>query len=166
MYSGKIYPFNTTIPALAEVGGKALSLIKMSQAELRVPPGFVCGVSFFEPWLASLQTTAEWMAVQSAIQNKEDLAPSTTALKAACAELTPSTDQEQQLSEALQTLPRDGFLAVRSSSPEEDLEGASFAGGYKTILGVSEDRLWDAIRANKTSTITSLTAASTCEQEE
>ena len=28
------------------------------------------------------------------------------------------------------------IFAVRSSSPEEDLEGASFAGGYETILGV------------------------------
>jgi phosphoenolpyruvate synthase/pyruvate phosphate dikinase len=60
MYSGKIYPFNATpIPALAEAGSKAFSPIKMSQAGLRVSPGFVCAVSFFGPWLAYLQTTAE-----------------------------------------------------------------------------------------------------------
>jgi hypothetical protein len=29
------------------------------------------------------------------------------------------------------------LFAVRSSSPEEDLVGASFAGGYDTILGVN-----------------------------
>jgi phosphoenolpyruvate synthase/pyruvate phosphate dikinase len=142
-----IYQFNTApIPTLAEVGGKGLSLIKMTQAELPVPPGFVCAVSFFELWLASLQTTSEWTAVQTAIQNHEDLAPSTTALKTTCAELVLTTDQEQQLSEALQALPKDSFFAVRSSSPEEDLEGASFAGGYKTTLGVTENTLWDAIR--------------------
>jgi phosphoenolpyruvate synthase/pyruvate phosphate dikinase len=142
-----IYQFNTApIPTLAEVGGKGLSLIKMTQAELPVPPGFVCAVPFFEPWLASLQTTSEWMAVQTAIQNNEDLASSTSALEAACAELALTTDQEQQLAEALLALPKDSFFAVRSSSPEEDLEGASFAGGYKTTLGVTEDRLWDAIR--------------------
>jgi len=37
------------------------------------------------------------------------------------------------------------FLAVRSSSPEEDLEGASFAGGYKTILGATRDNLYESI---------------------
>jgi phosphoenolpyruvate synthase/pyruvate phosphate dikinase len=144
-----ICQFNTTpIPTLAEVGGKGLSLIKMTQAELPVPPGFVCAVSFFEPWLASLQTTSEWMAVQTAIQNNEDLAPSTTALKAACAELALTIDQEQQLAEALQALPKDSFFAVRSSSPEEDLEGASFAGGYKTSLGVTKETMSDALRAS------------------
>jgi phosphoenolpyruvate synthase/pyruvate phosphate dikinase len=142
-----IYRFNTTpIPALAEVGGKGLSLIQMTQANLPVPPGFVCAVSFFEPWLAHLQTTSEWMAVQTAIHNNAELAPSTTALQAACTKLALTHDQEQQLSEALQALPKDRFFAVRSSSPEEDLEGASFAGGYKTTLGVSEDTLLDAIR--------------------
>ena len=37
------------------------------------------------------------------------------------------------------------FFAVRSSSPEEDLEGASFAGGYETILGVDRENMENAI---------------------
>ncbi|MBS1252911.1 MAG: Prodigiosin synthesizing transferase PigC [Anaerolineales bacterium] len=149
-----IYPFDSaTLPTLAEVGGKGLSLMRMTHAGLPVPSGFVCAVAFFEPWLTTLQTTPEWTAVQTAIQNDEDLAPSTTALKAACAELALTTSQEGQLTEALQALPKDSFFATgegvfaaRSSSPEEDLEGASFAGGYKTTLGVTEDALLDAIR--------------------
>ena len=144
-----IYPFNTTpIPTLAEVGGKGLSLIKMTQADLPVPPGFVCGVTFFAPWLMSLQGLAEWTAVQTAIENKEDLHPSTTALKAACVNLTLTEEQEQQLNEAHQSFPSDSFFAVRSSSPEEDLEGASFAGGYKTSLGVTKETMLDAFRAS------------------
>ena len=71
------------LPPLAEVGGKGLSLIKMTRANLPVPPGFVCGVTFFEPWLAALQVMPEWAAVQTTIQKGEDLRPSTTALKAA-----------------------------------------------------------------------------------
>ena len=35
---------------------------------------------------------------------------------------------------------------MRNSSPEEDLAGASFAGGYETILGVTEANLTEAIR--------------------
>ena len=38
------------------------------------------------------------------------------------------------------------LVAVRSSSPEEDLEGASFAGGYETTLGVPENAIEAAIR--------------------
>ena len=34
------------------------------------------------------------------------------------------------------------FLAVRSSSPEEDLAGMSFAGGYETVLGVRAEVFW------------------------
>mmetsp|Transcript_20628 Transcript_20628/g.43113 ORF Transcript_20628/g.43113 Transcript_20628/m.43113 type:complete len:966 (-) Transcript_20628:174-3071(-) len=65
-----------------------------------------------------------------------------------CCHFTPS--QEEALSQAV----RDVFgsddsdddaqqpaalVAVRSSSPEEDLEGTSFAGGYETTLGVPLD---------------------------
>ena len=144
-----IYPFTTTpIPTLAEVGGKGLSLIKMTQADLPVPPGFVCSVTFFEPWLTTLQATPEWTAVQKAIKNKENLHSSTSALKTACANLTFTSEQEKQLTAALQALPGDSFFAVRSSSPEEDLEGASFAGGYKTTLGVTKDSMLAALQAS------------------
>jgi pyruvate,water dikinase len=144
-----IYPFTTTpLPPLTEVGGKGLSLIKMTQAGLPVPPGFVCSVTFFEPWLTALQVTPEWTAVQKAIQNKEDLHSSTTALKAACANLTITGEQEKQLTATLEALPGDGIFAVRSSSPEEDLEGASFAGGYKTTLGETKDTMLAALHAS------------------
>jgi pyruvate,water dikinase len=144
-----IYPFTSTpLPTLIEVGGKGLSLIKMTQADLPVPPGFVCPVTFFEPWLTALQATPEWTAVQKAIQNEEDLHPSTSALKTACAKLTITDEQEKQLTAAQQALPGGNFYAVRSSSPEEDLEGASFAGGYKTTLGVTKDTMLAALQAS------------------
>ena len=60
-----IYPFTiSSEPSLSDVGGKGLSLIKMTLAGLPVPPGFICGVSFFAPWLTSLQASPEWQAVQ------------------------------------------------------------------------------------------------------
>ncbi|MCP4419518.1 MAG: hypothetical protein GY805_23135 [Chloroflexi bacterium] len=144
-----IYSFTTTpIPTLAEVGGKGLSLIKMTHADLSVPTGFICSVAFFSSWLTALQATPEWTAVLTAIQNNQNLHASTTALKAICTDLTLTNEQEQLLNDALQSLPQDGFFAVRSSSPEEDLEGASFAGGYKTTLGVTHDKMLDALRAS------------------
>lgn len=118
----------------------------MTQAELPVPPGFNLAVAFFEPWIEILQATPEWEAVQSAILDEKDIHPSTTALKAVCAEMVWTDTQEAQLAEALRAFPADSFFAVRSSSPEEDLAGASFAGGYETFLGVTQATLLDAVR--------------------
>ena len=58
-----------------------------------------------------------------------------------------SESQKKEISESFEknTNPSTKFFAVRSSSPEEDLEGASFAGGYKTVLGVTREHLFDSI---------------------
>ena len=40
----------------------------------------------------------------------------------------------------------DLLFAVRSSSPEEDLEGASFAGGYETKLGITKTTIELALK--------------------
>jgi pyruvate,water dikinase len=52
--------------------------------------------------------------------------------------------QKAAFDHALAGLPGDLF-AVRSSSPEEDLEGASFAGMYETLLGVKPDGVEEAV---------------------
>ncbi|NCF68276.1 MAG: hypothetical protein GWP61_20120, partial [Chloroflexi bacterium] len=141
------YPFNASkLPELSQVGGKGFSLTRMTQAGLPVPPGFNLAVAFFVPWIEILQATPEWEAVQSAILDEKDIHPSTTALKAVCAEMVWTDTQEAQLAEALRAFPADSFFAVRSSSPEEDLAGASFAGGYETFLGVTQATLLDAVR--------------------
>jgi phosphoenolpyruvate synthase/pyruvate phosphate dikinase len=47
-----VYPFGTDeTPELAQIGGKAMSLISMTRQGLPVPTGFVLTVAFFEPWL-------------------------------------------------------------------------------------------------------------------
>ena len=144
-----IYSFNIShFPALSEVGGKAQSLIRMRQARLPVPPGFVLTVDFFRPWLTELQATPQWEALQAALDQETELAPVTDALKAVCAGLPFTPEQKDALSGALAALPEGALLAVRSSSPEEDLAGASFAGGYETSLGVRREALPDAIRAS------------------
>ena len=142
------YKFGTTKgPTLSEVGGKGLSLMRMTQAGLPVPPGFILDVAFFEPWISKLRSTPEWEAVQKALHDDdEDLASATDDLKAVCEELELTNEQEEQIQEAAQALPDDVLLAVRSSSPEEDLAGASFAGGYETTLGVTTETLRNAVR--------------------
>ena len=56
-----IYSFSDKdMPSLGEVGGKGLSLIKMSHAGLPVPPGFVLTVSFFKSWFDKIKSGPEW----------------------------------------------------------------------------------------------------------
>ena len=105
-----LYHFNNSptakLPTLSEVGGKALSLMKTFQAGFPVPTGFVLTSAFFEKWTKSKQTRSE--------------------------------AQEQLLKEAMKQMKEEGIqlFSVRSSSPEEDLEGTSFAGMYETSLNV------------------------------
>jgi pyruvate,water dikinase len=139
-------PSNDGAPSISQVGGKGLSLIDCCAARFPVPPGFVLSVAFFQSWLDSIKNTREW--------NNFTDDPSKQAcdvLKEACIKLQLDPKQEEALNTALQTnfgSTEKLLVAVRSSSPEEDLAQASFAGGYETTLGVTRDTLLDAIRTS------------------
>jgi phosphohistidine swiveling domain-containing protein len=128
-------------------GAKAASLARLAATGLPVPPGFILTVSFFRAWLAHIQASPEWARVLSS--RPEDLAGNCRAVKALCLGLELDERQRAALSGALDSLDAGGqprLLAVRSSSPEEDLEGLSYAGGYETILGARRACLEDAVR--------------------
>ncbi len=146
-----IFPFTSPeIPPLDQVGGKALTLMQMSAAGMPVPPGFVLTVQFFEPWMEMMKQSPAWKN----LTQTDELSQATKALQVLCGTLELSGHQKNALNEALETfrLQHRGYLfAVRSSAPEEDLEGASFAGGYETTLGVTLDGIEAAIRHSFTS---------------
>ncbi len=148
-----IVQFNSKhLPSLEQAGGKALALIEMTNAGMSVPPGFVLTVAFFRPWLDSLQDSPHLSTLATASDHQ--LGATARALQDLCRALTFTAEQSAELEHALAAFrPEDhGHLfAVRSSSPEEDLEGASFAGGYETMLGVMLDQLEAAIRHSFTS---------------
>lgn len=128
--------------SVEQVGGKAASLIRMTEAALPVPPGAVLTVGFFAPWVEAITTHPAWQAVRQA--GPDDWPTLCARVQARVPELLLTPAQQVDL-EALASLPGDRF-AVRSSSPEEDLAGASFAGGYETRLGVRRPDLLDAVR--------------------
>jgi pyruvate,water dikinase len=135
------------LPPLAQVGGKARALVAMAQQGMPVPPGFVLTVGFFAPWTAALQATAAWQAVQAA--KGDEIGSATRALQARCRDLRFDRHQREAFEEMLTSIQASCgacLFAVRSSSPEEDLEGASFAGGYETTLGVPPGELEHAVR--------------------
>jgi len=144
--SGKtIYPFPSPEKAtLSEVGGKGLALMVGSQEGLPVPPGFILSVAFFKSWSTQLKTTEAWASLLKA--DKNELEHACDALKLEALRLSFTDEQRRELSDNVAHNDREILFAVRSSSPEEDLEGASFAGGYETVLGVAPQGMEDAVR--------------------
>ena len=109
-----------------------------------VPPGAVLKVDFFSKWFDELKKTAEWNTF--AKSTSENASSACAALKQKSLELTFSTEQLASIDYAIGKIPNAKLYAVRSSSPEEDLEGHSFAGAYLTVLGVNRAGLDDAVR--------------------
>ncbi len=135
--SDTIYLFSTTQnPTLSEVGGKAQSLIRSTQAGLPVPGGLALSVAFFADWTAQVKGTPEWAAVLD-----DPTKANCDAVKELAQGLAFTDTMRADFDSHLAQLGADGVFAVRSSSPEEDLAGTSFAGMYETFLGTTAAQL-------------------------
>mmetsp|Transcript_328 Transcript_328/g.744 ORF Transcript_328/g.744 Transcript_328/m.744 type:complete len:956 (-) Transcript_328:3697-6564(-) len=118
------------------VGGKASSLATLYATDglgSRVPKAHALTVDFFAPWVEEIKSTE---TLGSLSMKQEEQAKALCAkLQAACLNLSLSTEQ----SKVIQDLSNDmsgTLVAVRSSAPEEDGTGASFAGAFETKLAV------------------------------
>ncbi|MBK5109533.1 MAG: hypothetical protein JJE12_15470, partial [Anaerolineales bacterium] len=136
---------NTYLPSIEQIGGKGRSLFFLGSKGLNVPTTTVMTAEFFQPWIDQLKDSPEWTVYSQAMDDGKPGAAA--AVKEACQALAYSPDQQRTLSEIRDYLQEAGInlVAVRSSSPEEDLEGASFAGIYETVLGVPVQDLEEAI---------------------
>ena len=75
-----IVPFpGTEQTTRTDVGGKAASLICMSEAGLPVPPGAVLTSAFFAPWFDEVKASATWTKLIEA--SPDDWAPICSELK-------------------------------------------------------------------------------------
>jgi pyruvate,water dikinase len=131
-------------PDISAIGGKAMSLVRTSNTGLPVPPGFILPVAFFQNWIDQLKSKPEWADISSA--DAEKARKACDALKTAANELSYTEEQNQCIARSLQDFSDSSYFAVRSSSPEEDLETVSFAGIYETVLGVTKESLDSAIK--------------------
>ena len=145
----------TDAPVPSEVGEKGTSLIRLRQAGFDVPGGVVLTTRFFEPWLAEIRGSGEWLAVLQTLRScrtgspdaeqRTELAQCCERVKALAATLPLDAERRGRIDGIAAELDTASF-AVRSSSPEEDLSGASFAGLYESILGADTASLLDAVR--------------------
>jgi pyruvate,water dikinase len=141
-------PFPGTSHApIEQVGGKAHSLIRLTANGHVVPPGLVLTSRFFAPWIEQIIASAAWQSLQNASAEQR---PALCELLKQHAVGLPLNDIQRRAMDAMRhqlaELTSSVLFAVRSSSPQEDLLGASFAGGYATCLGVRHEGLLDAIR--------------------
>lgn len=143
-----LLPFpGTAYSSVAQAGGKGESLIRLTSAGFPVPPGVVLTSAFFQPWFEAVGASSEWEALLTA--RPDQWRPLCESIKQQAVSLPASQSQRatlDALEEHLATSLDGRMFAVRSSSPEEDLHGTSFAGGYETYLGVRAEGLLHAIR--------------------
>ena len=143
---------STPTPEVAVVGGKGRGLMELTHEGFNVPPGTILTTAFSAPWVAAVQASATWQDLASSYaaslddpDRRERVVELAAAVKAQAISLALTSDQRDALAAVREEF-TDGALAVRSSSPEEDLAGASFAGLYETVLDVRADDLEDAVR--------------------
>ena len=132
--------------SVAEVGGKAYNLMKMMKEGINVPEGLTLSVDFFDSWFTELKDSKPWKDFYLAAKNGKVTKEQCDALKAVAENFTLTSEQKNELNTALDAIPRNRILAVRSSSPEEDTSSSSFAGIYETYLGIDRDNLENSIR--------------------
>lgn len=147
---------STNPPLLNEVGGKAASLIRLSQNGFNVPGGIVLTTHYFAPWIDEVERSPEWQTVVTGLlasatrlpglDDRARLAEACDAIKQSAGRLPLSQDQSSVLDQFVEAA-APGVYAVRSSSPEEDLVGASFAGQYESVLNVAPGDFESAVRA-------------------
>jgi pyruvate,water dikinase len=130
-----------------EVGGKGYALIRLAEAGFPVPPGAVLTTEFFAPWCEEIKESEAWTGLIEA--EASQWSAYCAELKRLSHRLALTPDQQRALEDLRERLTAFGdetLFAVRSSSPDEDLASASFAGLYRTRLAVHRAGLEAAVR--------------------
>ena len=148
-----IYPLDTNItPTLAQVGGKGLSLIEMTQAGLPVPAGFILAAEAYDTFVAENDLQSQLLDLAGAVSASDPQSSERASMaihKLFLAAEMPEIIRADLLA-AYAALSHEGevAVAVRSSATTEDLPSASFAGQHESYLNVQgQDALLDAVVA-------------------
>ena len=141
--------YSKKLPEISEVGGKGYSLIKLNSFNLNVPNGIILSVNFFQDWINKIKNSnlyEKFLEILKKENNSDECSSILNQIKDWCLNNLllnekEKNDIEQCLKENFPNEFDKILYAVRSSSPEEDLSGASFAGNYETYLGIKFDSI-------------------------
>ena len=125
--------------SLSSVGGKAVTLARLGAGGLQVPEFFVVRAEAFAQHLAA--NRIPWPA-------DGDAGDRLGATRRAINEAPLPTAIDQAIGTAYRRLVGAGLVAVRSSGAEEDSADSSFAGQFRSFLGVrGHDAVASALRS-------------------
>ena len=137
------------LPEISRVGGKGYSLIKLSSLHLNVPNGIILSVNFFNEWIDKIKASnlyKQFIELLQKEKNTDDCSSILNQIKEwSLSNLNLRKEHVNAIEQHLKSIFPNEYnkilYAVRSSSPEEDLSGASFAGNYETYLGIKFDSI-------------------------
>ncbi len=120
-------------------GGKGGALAELIANDLPVPPGFVITTQAFEDFIAtnSMADEIKGFFEKAALADIDDLAGLTEPLCDKIRSLSMPDQLLEGIKKRIEEIDGAALWAVRSSAVAEDLEDASFAGQYDTILGLT-----------------------------
>jgi phosphohistidine swiveling domain-containing protein len=129
------------------VGGKALGLARLLAAGFSVPPGICVTTEAYRQCLrtSGFAPTEEWTHLYTLPEQERESALSACQVRIRQVD-TSSLAAECQAALQKLDVPLTIRWAVRSSATNEDAGRTSFAGLYRTHLGVAVDQINDAIK--------------------
>lgn len=123
-------------------GGKGASLGEMTQAGLKVPPGFVILAGAFDRFLEETDLTQELEAILKKVSYKDinSVDGASAKIRDLILNAKMPKDLEKDIVADYKKL-KTKFVAVRSSATAEDSSSASWAGELDTFLNTTEKTL-------------------------
>ena len=142
-----IFPFHR-FADLETVGGKGLNLVRLTQAGMPVPPGFVVSTLAYQSFLKFNHLEAALSTAFDALKLGQPLAKVSASIRNVFETGEFPPDLSGQITAAYRELGKNALpVAVRSSATTEDLTEASFAGQQDTYLNIRGERgVLDAVR--------------------
>lgn len=131
----------------AIAGGKGASLGEMTQAGLKVPPGFVILAGAFDRFLEETDLTQE-LETQLKKVNYQDVNSvdgASSRIRALIAGAKMPADLVKDITQEFKKL-KSPFVAVRSSATAEDSSAASWAGELETYLNTTDKTLLENVK--------------------
>ena len=131
------------------IGGKATGLVKLVQAGLPVPNGFVVTTAAYEDFLerGGLMASINAILVRIDFADPDQLETETGKIRKLIVEASISSDLAASIAKAYEALGPGCYVAVRSSGTAEDTANASFAGLHDTYLHIQGGpSVLDAVR--------------------
>lgn len=125
-------------PDNLQIGGKAAGLVKLIQAGMPVPTGFVVTTAAYEEFLRHGDLVQRIAGILSGIDfgDPEQLEAETEKIRRLIVGMPIPPQVEAKITARYEALGAGRFVAVRSSGTAEDTANASFAGLHDTYLHI------------------------------